>query len=76
MHHRLAVFALSLSEVLRPVEVVLNVGNLASKMNLFASLAPLNRVSLDISWANHHFTRVLVTLEVLLNLNVVGHVDV
>lgn len=52
LHHRLRVFAFSLSEVLRSIVVVFHVDDRASEIHLFAVLALLNRVSSNVRWLN------------------------
>ena len=71
---RVMVLALRCRKVLRSVVVVLHVRNSAAKGHLLSMLALLNWVSQDVTWLDQYFTWVLLTAEVLLNLNKVSHV--
>ena len=68
------VLALRRRKVLRSVIVVLHVRNSAAKGHLPTDLASLNWISQDVTWLDHNLTWVLLTSEVLLYLNEVGHV--
>ena len=68
------VLALRRRKVLRSVVVVLHVRNSAAKGHLLSMLSLLNWVSQDVTWLDQYFTWVLLTAEVLLNLNKVSHV--
>ena len=69
LHHRLRVFAFSLSKILGSIVVVFHVDRRASKIHLFAVLASLNRVSSNVRWLNDDVCRVLLRAIVLLDLH-------
>ena len=76
LHHRLRVFALSRSEVLRSIVIVLHVDDSAAKVHLLAVLTLFNRIGSNVGRLNDDIVGILFRAIVFLDLDEVRHVSI